>query len=144
MIPTAKKNLIIVPFDFTDQSYTALEHASIMASKDMSEIKLLHIFDDDSMQKLKKIGIENGSIQNTLESVSRDNESKSNVKTGYHLEHGHFLTGISKYIKSSNAMFLCNGNTWCTGITAYCWCKLPKARYFLNRANYHCSKKNVE
>jgi nucleotide-binding universal stress UspA family protein len=101
MLTKGKKDLIIVPYDFTVQSETALHHASKIGLQGEDEVKLLHIVNSDTAGRLKKMG--KTSIEEALKEVAEKNQQASGVKTTYHAEEGSIFTTIGSYLDSSGA-----------------------------------------
>lgn len=103
MLVKGRKDLIIVPFDFTNQSETALIHASKIAGQSEDEVRLLHIKNSDTNSLLKKIGKEVLGLEGALQEVADKNLKEFGVKTTYHFEEGSIFTNIGAYVDSSGA-----------------------------------------
>ena len=103
MLTKGKKDLIIVPFDFTEQSSTALLHASTIALRSEDEVRLLHIVNNETNGRLKKIGKAALGLEDTLKEFAAENEKQFGVKTSYHAIEGSIFTSIGTYIDSSGA-----------------------------------------
>lgn len=103
MLTKGKKDLIIVPYDFTVQSETALIHASKIASQSEDEIRLFHVVNNETNARLKKLGKDKIGILGALEEVAIKNEETTGMKTSFHAEDGSIFTTIGKYIESCDA-----------------------------------------
>ncbi len=103
MLTKGKKDLIIVPFDFTQQSETALIHASKIASQSEDEVRILHIINNETPTRLKKLGMERDGLENALKEVAMRNEEIQGIRTTYHAEEGSIFTSIGEYINDSGA-----------------------------------------
>lgn len=103
MLTKGKKDLIIVPYDFTVQSETALIHASKIALQSEDEVRLLHIVNSETNVRLKKLGKATVGIDAALKEVAEKNQKDSGVKTTYHHEEGSIFTSIGSYLDSSGA-----------------------------------------
>lgn len=103
MLIKGKKDLIIVPYDFTEQSDTALLHASKIAGQSEDEVRMLHIINSETNSRLKKLGKEALGLDGALKEVAAANEKAYNVKTSFHTEEGSIFTGIGAYIDGSGA-----------------------------------------
>jgi nucleotide-binding universal stress UspA family protein len=103
MLTKGKKDLIIVPYDFTVQSDTALTHASKIAIQGDDEIRLLHIINSDTNGRLKKIGKESEGPLVALQEIAAKNQKESGVHTSFHAEEGSIFTHIGAYVDSSGA-----------------------------------------
>jgi nucleotide-binding universal stress UspA family protein len=55
MLTKGKKDLIVVPYDFTVQSETALLHASKIALQGEDEVRLFHVVNNETPSRLKKL-----------------------------------------------------------------------------------------
>lgn len=107
MLTKNKKDLIIVPFDFTDQSYTALDHASAIAKQSEDEVRLIHVVNSETKNRLKKINEVDTLI--ALKKVADENSSKTGVETTYYAEEGSIFTTIGEYVDSSQASLVVMG-----------------------------------
>ncbi len=103
MLTKGKKDLIIVPFDFTVQSETALSHASKIAMQSEDEVRMLHIINSETSSRLKKIGKEALGAEGALKEIADKNQKEFGVQTTYHTEDGSIFTGIGAYVDASGA-----------------------------------------
>jgi len=101
MLTKGKKDLIIVPYDFTVQSDTALSHASKIAMQSEDEVRMLHIINADTNGRLKKLG--KASLSEALQQIADNNQKAYNVQTTFHAEEGSIYSSIGAYIDSSGA-----------------------------------------
>jgi nucleotide-binding universal stress UspA family protein len=103
MLTQGKKDLIVVPYDFTDQANTALMHASTIAAQHKDEVRLFHVLDDQTNAQLKKLGFKHVSAEQVLTEICKQNEKAYGVTTTFFTKPGNFLTEIGEYIQASNA-----------------------------------------
>ena len=103
MLTKGKKDLIIVPYDFTEQSDTALMHASKIALQNEDEVRMLHIVNNETDGRLKKVGKESDGLENSLKNIAEKNEKEFGVKTTFHTEEGSIFSNIGAYIDSCGA-----------------------------------------
>jgi nucleotide-binding universal stress UspA family protein len=116
MLTQGKKDLIIVPYDFTDQAETALLHASTIAAQNKDEVRLLHIINDQSKTRLKNRGYTETTIEGALKEIAARNQTTHGVTTSFHAEEGNLLTDIGAYAKQSGAQFCVMGTHGVHGI----------------------------
>lgn len=107
MLTKNTKDLILVPFDFTDQSYTALDHASAIAKQSEDEVRLIHVVNSETKTRLKKINEED--TITALKKVADENSSKTGVETTYYVEEGSIFTTIGEYADSAQASLVVMG-----------------------------------
>lgn len=103
MLTKGKKDLIIVPYDFTVQSETALIHASKIALQSEDEVRLYHVINSETNTRLKKIGKAAIGIEGALREVAEQNKKETGVNTSYHYEEGSIFTNIGAYTETTGA-----------------------------------------
>jgi nucleotide-binding universal stress UspA family protein len=103
MLTQGKKDLIVVPYDFTDQANTALMHASTIAAQHKDEVRLFHVIDDTTKTRLKKLGFKFATADQVLSEICKQNEKTYGVTTTFYTKQGNFLYDIGEYIKTSDA-----------------------------------------
>jgi nucleotide-binding universal stress UspA family protein len=103
MLTHGKKDLIIVPYDFTDQANTALMHASTIAAQHKDEVRLFHVLNDQTQVRLKKLGFKLATAEQVLSEICKQNEKEYGVTTTFYTKEGNFLQEIGDYVKSSDA-----------------------------------------
>jgi nucleotide-binding universal stress UspA family protein len=113
MLTKNKTDLIVVPFDFTEQAMTALDHATRIARQSEDEIRLLHIINSETRNKLKKTPEE---VLADLKQTADANQAAKGVKTSYHAEEGSIFTTMGKYITDSGASLVVMGTHGVKGI----------------------------
>lgn len=101
MLTKGKKDLIIVPYDFTVQSETALTHASKIAMQSEDEVRMLHIINGETNNRLKKIG--KASLAEALQEIATKNQKEYGVQTTFHAQEGSIFSDIGSYIDESGA-----------------------------------------
>lgn len=116
MLSKDKKDLIVVPCDFTEEAKIAMSHASKIAQQSNDEVRLLHIFNSESKAKLRKENAGEEAVYNKLKEWAEANEKETGIKTTYHAEEGSIFTTISEYITDSNAALMVMGTHGVRGV----------------------------
>jgi len=111
MLTKNKKDLIIVPFDFTEQALTALDHASNIAKHSEDEVRLLHIINGGSRKALG-----DADPHETLKRFAAQNEAANGIRTSYHAAEGNLFTTMADYFASSGASLVVMGTHGVKGI----------------------------
>lgn len=114
MLTKEKKDLILVPFDFTEQSYTALDHASAIARQSEDEVRLIHIVNADTKSLLKKVN-EDDTLK-ALEKIANENAAKSGIETTFYAEEGSIFSTIGEYADASSASLVVMGTHGVKGV----------------------------
>lgn len=116
MLDKEKRDLIIVPFDFTEEAENALKHASILANAGNDEIRLLHIINRETKSKLKKEGVGEEAIDERLTAIALRNEQENMVKTTWHAEEGSIFNSIGDYMTDAGAVIAVMGTHGVRGV----------------------------
>ncbi len=116
MLSKDKKDLIVVPCDFTEEAKIAMNHASKIAQQSNDEVRLLHIFNSESKAKLRKENAGEEAVYNKLKEWAEENEKATGIKTTYHAEEGSIFTTISEYITDCNASLMVMGTHGVRGV----------------------------
>jgi len=116
MLTRDKKDLIIVPCDFTEQARTAISHASRIAVQGEDEVRLLHIINNETRAKLKKAHAGEETVYEELKQWAEENKAETGVTTSYHAEEGSIFTTIGEYISDSDASLVVMGTHGVKGI----------------------------
>lgn len=116
MLSKDKKDLIIVPCDFTEEARIALNHASKIAQQSSDEVRLLHIFNSESKAKLRKENAGEEAVYEKLKEWAETNEKETGIKTTYHAEEGSIFTTIAEYIEDSGASLMVMGTHGVRGV----------------------------
>jgi nucleotide-binding universal stress UspA family protein len=95
---------LIVTYDFTKVSDNAVEHAMRISKYTGSDVKLIHVVDDDSDAELRKE--EAGS---KLRLICDECFSKHGIKPGYEVLSGSIFSAIGKYASEVNARMVIMG-----------------------------------
>lgn len=103
MLTQGKKDLIVVPYDFTDQANTALMHASTIAAQHNDEVRLFHVIDELTKSRLKKLGFKFATAEQVLSEICKQNEKTYGITTTFYTKEGNFLYEIGDYVKTSDA-----------------------------------------
>ncbi len=103
MLTKGKKDLIIVPYDFTQQSDTALTHASKIAFQSEDEVRMLHIVNNETNGRLKKLGKEKLGLEETLKEIAANNQKEFGVETTYATKEGSIFSDIGSYVDEAGA-----------------------------------------
>ncbi|MBE2247489.1 MAG: universal stress protein [Candidatus Competibacteraceae bacterium] len=116
MLSKDKKNLIVVPCDFTEEAQIALNHASRIAKQSTDEVRLLHIFNRESKSKLRKESAGEEAVYAKLKEWAEKNQNETGITTTYHAEEGSIFTTIAEYIKETDAAMMVMGTHGVRGV----------------------------
>lgn len=116
MLGKDKKDLIIVPCDFTEESRNALAHASKIARQHEDEVRLLHIINSETKSKLKKAHAGEETVYEELKRWADENHRMTGVNTSYHAEEGSIFSTIGEYITDTEAGLVVMGTHGVRGI----------------------------
>ena len=104
-----KKQIILVPTDFSDAANTAINHAATVASVSGYEIRLLHIVDKNTKSKLKKAGESLDDLNAKMDGLVADLKSKYSIKADSYLREGSIFTTIGEVAEEIGARLLVMG-----------------------------------
>lgn len=111
-----KKQIILVPTDFSEAANTAINHAVIVAKVSGDEVRLLHIVDKTTKSKLKKAGESLDDLNAKMSAQVADIESKYGVKADSHLREGSIFTTIGEVAEEIGARLLIMGTHGVVGM----------------------------
>lgn len=111
-----KKDYIISLYDFTEEAEVALNHATLIAGQTGNEVKLLHIINNETKSKLKKINANSDAVFHALNEVAQRNLSETNVPTSYHAFEGSIFTSIADYVSELGAVLVVLGTPGVKGM----------------------------
>jgi nucleotide-binding universal stress UspA family protein len=104
------KNLIVVPWDFTNVAENALAHAVKISRMVGNNICLLHIAEPS-------ISVKDGSIKiSKLKQITAENTAKYNVPVTYHISKGSIFTAIADYANDTEASLVVMGTHGMKGL----------------------------
>jgi len=104
-----KKQVILVPTDFSDAADTAINHAATVAAVSGDEIRLLHIVDKNTKSKLKKAGESLDDLTAKMDAQVAELKSKYGVKAASHLREGSIFSTIGEVAEEIGARLLIMG-----------------------------------
>lgn len=111
-----KKQIILVPTDFTEAAATAIDHAAKIAAAAGDEIRLIHIVNKDTKSKLKKAGESLDDLNAKMKASIAEIKSKYGVKADYHLREGSIFTTIGEAAEEIGARLLVMGTHGVVGL----------------------------
>jgi len=97
------KNLIVVPWDFTNIAGHALAHAAKISKMVGNDICLLHIADPSISAK------DEAAKKAQLGQITEENTKKYNIPVSFHISKGSIFTAIADYAHESNASLVVMG-----------------------------------
>lgn len=104
-----KKQIILVPTDFSEAAETAINHAATVAAVSGDEIRLLHIVDKTTKSKLKKAGQSLDDLNVKMDAQVADIKAKYGVKADSHLREGSIFSTIGEVAEEVGARLLIMG-----------------------------------
>jgi nucleotide-binding universal stress UspA family protein len=116
MFHKEKKDYIVSLYDFTPEAEVALNHASLIAGQTGNEVQLLHIINNDTPSKLKKLGAQPERVFDELKKRAEKNQAETQVPTSFHAVEGSIFTKISEYTEELGAVLIVLGTHGVRGI----------------------------
>ncbi len=104
-----KKQIILIPTDFSEAADTAINHAAKVASISGDEIRLIHIVNKDTKSKLKKAGESLDDLNAKMKAQVEEIKTKYGVKADSHLREGSIFTTIGEAAEEIGARLLVMG-----------------------------------
>ena len=104
-----KKQIILVPTDFSEAAETAINHAATVAAVSGDEIRLLHIVDKTTKSKLKKAGESLDDLNAKMDAQVAAIKTKYGVKADSHLREGSIFSTIGEVAEEIGARLLIMG-----------------------------------
>lgn len=104
-----KKQIILVPTDFSDAADTAIYHAATVAAVSGDEVHLLHIVNKDTKSKLKKAGETLDYLTAKMDTQVADLKLKHGVKANSYLREGSIFSTIGEVAEEIGARLLIMG-----------------------------------
>lgn len=111
-----KKNIVIVPFDFTEIAECAVEHASNMAQKQGWEVLLLHIINKDTRALLNVYKVTDDLVNARLKEKAEQIEAQYKIVCHVDAREGSIFTDIAKAAEEHKASFIVMGTHGKQGI----------------------------
>jgi len=104
-----KKNVILVPTDFTEVAEYAIMHGAGICKLQNLKLTLLHIINKDTKSYLKKEKLTINSINEKLEKKAKEINEKYNIAVDYIARKGSIFSTISEVTKEIGANILTLG-----------------------------------
>jgi nucleotide-binding universal stress UspA family protein len=105
-----EKQLIVVPWDFTNVADCALAHAVKISRTVENDICLLHIVDPGVSNK------DGAAKRALLNKVTEENKKKYNMPISYHISKGSIFTSIAEFANEKNASLVVMGTHGMKGL----------------------------
>lgn len=150
MLNKEKKDIIISLYDFTPEADVALNHASKIAEQTHDEVRLLHIINNETKSKLKKLSYGEDVVYKKLKDLAENNYNKTKVLTSYHAEEGSIFSSVGEYAKEAEASLVIFGTHGVKGmqhivgansLKVILSCPVPVIVVQKKKADYHGYKK---
>lgn len=104
-----KKNIVLVPTDFTKVADFAIDHAAGIAKCLNGKVTILHVINKETKSFLKKEHLEEEAINEKLKAIAETVEKKYNVKLDYISREGSIFTTIAKVTDEIGARIVVMG-----------------------------------
>lgn len=111
-----KKNLILVPTDFTEAADCAVNHAINLAKSSGASVTLVHVVNKETKSKLKKEGQTVEAIEEKLKKQCYDIGLNEGVTADYIYKEGSIFTTIGEVAKETEAKLLVMGTHGVVGV----------------------------
>lgn len=110
------KNIIIVPFDFTEVAEYAVNHAAGIAKQKGWVVQLLHIVNKDTRTLLNVYKVTDEIVEEKLKEKAEEFSNKYGVPFKYEAREGSIFTDIAKAAEEVNAEYIVMGTHGKQGI----------------------------
>jgi len=104
-----RKNIVLVPTDFTDVIQYAIEHASGICKMQTYKLTLLHVINKETKTYLRKEKLTGSSIHERLEKESNEISQKYGIECDYMAREGSIFSTIGEVAKEIGANLLVLG-----------------------------------
>jgi nucleotide-binding universal stress UspA family protein len=111
-----KKNIVLVPTDFTEVIEYAIEHAAGICKQQNYKLTLLHIINKDTKSYLKKEKLQGTAIQERLENKSKEIADKFGITVDFIAQEGSIFSTIGEVAKKIGANILVLGTHGKVGV----------------------------
>jgi nucleotide-binding universal stress UspA family protein len=111
-----KKNILLVPVDFTEISDTAIDHAIGIAKQWNWEVKILHIINKDTKTLLNLNKVTCDAVSKKMQDKVEEIEKAYNFKVDYLVREGSIFDDIAEVSKEIGAGFVVMGTHGKQGI----------------------------
>ena len=119
MLRKQHQDLIVVPYDFTPESDSAVKHASSIAKAGNDKISLIHILNSESRALIKKQGISEVQLRDKLAQICAENQQRNGVETSFELKEGSIYSTIGEYVTEQRADLVVLGTHGVHGIQRF-------------------------
>ena len=116
MEPDTKKNIVIVPTDFTEVIEYAIEHAACICKMQNYKLSLLHVINKDTKSYLKKEKLTKNAINEKLEKKSKEIMDKFGINSDFIVKQGSIFSAIGKTAKETGANMIVLGTHGKVGV----------------------------
>ena len=111
-----KKNIVLVPTDFTEVADYAAEHAAGICRLQESKLTLLHVINKETKSYLKKEKLTGSAIHERLEKKAKELAGKYNIDADYIVRTGSIFSEIGDVAKETAASMLTLGTHGKVGV----------------------------
>lgn len=105
----AEEHLILVPFQFTEPSECALQHAVTVAKSAKDRILLLHVVNSETKELMKREQLTLKSLYDKLHRLAVSINNQHGVVVDFEMEEGSIFTTIPEFAEKSKARLIIMG-----------------------------------
>ena len=116
MEPEPKKNIVLLPTDFTEVIEYAIEHAAGICKMQNYKFTLLHVINKDTKSYLKKEKLTKNSINEKLENKVKEIKDEFGVTADFIVKEGSIFSAIGKTAKEIGANMVVLGTHGKVGV----------------------------
>jgi nucleotide-binding universal stress UspA family protein len=116
MLSKQHQDLIVVPYDFTAEADSAVNHASSLAKVGKDKIALIHILNNESRAAIKKKGITEVQLRDKLGQICNENSTSNGVETIFEIREGSIFSSISDFVNEEKADLVVLGTHGVSGM----------------------------
>lgn len=111
-----KKNIVLLPTDFTEVIEYAIEHAAGICKQQSYKLTLLHIINKDTKSYLKKEKLTGSAIHERLEKKAKEISDKYGIEVDFIAQEGSIFSAIGDVAKQIGANMLVLGTHGKVGV----------------------------
>lgn len=111
-----KKNIVLVPTDFTEVIEYAIEHAAGICKQQNYKLTLLHIINKETKSYLKKEKLQGTAIHERLENKAKEIAEKYGIVVDFIAQEGSIFSAIGEVAKKIGANMLVLGTHGKVGV----------------------------
>ncbi len=109
MYNPSQSHVILVPYDFSDRADCALAHAKVIAATAKDQIALLHVYNNESKARAKKLALSLKDLNTELSKLAESVTASTGIQVDYMLEEGSIFEIIPAVVRRLDARLLVMG-----------------------------------